>query len=93
MRALAESPILEGVRDLDLSSNPLGSEGLHALARSPHAGTLQQLGLRNCRIDDEAAALVSSSFTALSTVRVSEDSVSPEALGALRERFGSGLHR
>lgn len=42
---LARSPLLSGVRLLDLSRNPLGPAGVDVLTSSPHLGRLQRLVL------------------------------------------------
>jgi uncharacterized protein (TIGR02996 family) len=54
MTALAGWTGLASIRSLTLSGNELGRLGLQALLRSPHAGALKELSLRDCRLDGQA---------------------------------------
>jgi hypothetical protein len=54
VRALAV-PALGGLTWLDLSDNPLGSDGIRALAQAPWLGSLTGLDLSHNRIGPEAA--------------------------------------
>jgi uncharacterized protein (TIGR02996 family) len=53
VRALADTPLLQGLESLDLEGNFLGDTGLAALAASPHLTHLRVLSLRENRIGDE----------------------------------------
>jgi uncharacterized protein (TIGR02996 family) len=53
LAALAASPVLAGLEELDLSHNPVGDAGLAALAASPHAVALRKLKLTKCDLHDE----------------------------------------
>jgi hypothetical protein len=56
MEGLAGWAGLATVRSLTLSSNEVGRAGLRALLRSPHAGALKELSLRNGRLDGQMMA-------------------------------------
>ncbi len=51
MRVLAASPVIAELTALDLGGNPLGEDGLVALARSPYLGNLATLGVGG--LDDQ----------------------------------------
>jgi uncharacterized protein (TIGR02996 family) len=51
MEALAAWKGLATVRSLTLSGNEIGRAGLRALLRSPHAGALKELSVRNGRLE------------------------------------------
>jgi uncharacterized protein (TIGR02996 family) len=56
---LAAHPILQTVQRLVLSDNPIRAEGLAALLGSPRLTALRALELRNCKLDDSCAELLS----------------------------------
>jgi uncharacterized protein (TIGR02996 family) len=58
LAALADAAHLRGVERLSLQLNPLGQRGAVHLAGAYFAGRLRELWLTNCRLDDEAVALV-----------------------------------
>jgi uncharacterized protein (TIGR02996 family) len=60
-RQLADMPLLEGLRELDLRSNRLGDEGAIALARSPRARNLRVLRLGANQLGPEGAEAIASS--------------------------------
>lgn len=84
---LAQSALLDSVHELDLSDNPIGSEGIQALAGSAHLGSLTVLYLSDCPIDEKAAqALVQSKLlTGLEDLHVSEESLAENAEPILRD--------
>jgi uncharacterized protein (TIGR02996 family) len=53
LAALAASPLVAGLEELDLSYNAVGEAGLAALAASPHAGVMGKLKLSKCDLHDE----------------------------------------
>ncbi|WP_439627281.1 TIGR02996 domain-containing protein [Gemmata sp.] len=58
---VAGSPLLAGVRELDLCGNELGHAGVARLVRSPHLGALAALDLGFNGLDDRAAAALARS--------------------------------
>jgi uncharacterized protein (TIGR02996 family) len=56
MRALMDWPGMATVRSLNLNGNDVSRDGLRALLRSPHAGGLKELSLRDGRLDGQAMA-------------------------------------
>jgi uncharacterized protein (TIGR02996 family) len=56
-RAVAESPHLKNLVELDLSWRRIGLEGLHSLGHSPHLKRLRRLGLRYCNLPHAAFKL------------------------------------
>src|SRR5262249_35725815 len=56
LEALAAWAGLASVRSLTLNGNDVGRPGLRALLRSPHAGALKALSLREGRLDGQAMA-------------------------------------
>jgi uncharacterized protein (TIGR02996 family) len=56
MGALMGWPGLATVRSLSLNGNDVSRDGLRALLRSPHAGALKELSLRDTRLDGQAMA-------------------------------------
>jgi uncharacterized protein (TIGR02996 family) len=70
MSALMGWPGLARVRALNLSGNDVSRDGLRALLRSPHAGALQELSLRDCRLDGQAMAEFTSALPGLRLERL-----------------------
>jgi uncharacterized protein (TIGR02996 family) len=58
-------PGLARVRTLTLTGNDVSRDGLRALLRSPHAGALKELTLRDGRLDGQAMAEFHSALPAL----------------------------
>ena len=58
---LAGWPVLERLRGLDLSHNPVGAEGVATLANSPHLSALERLSLHWCEIGEAGAAALAAS--------------------------------
>jgi uncharacterized protein (TIGR02996 family) len=56
MGALMNWPGLATVRSLNLNGNDLSRDGLRTLLRSPHAGALKELSLRDARLDGQSMA-------------------------------------
>lgn len=56
MGLLMSWPGLARVRSLNLTGNDVSRDGLRALFRSPHAGGLKELSLRDGRLDGQAMA-------------------------------------
>ncbi|MBM3979451.1 MAG: TIGR02996 domain-containing protein [Planctomycetes bacterium] len=92
---LAASPLLAGVRELDLCNADLGGAGLAALARSPHLARLEALDLGFNGLDDDGvtALAVSSGFADLAALALNDnDRISGDGLKALAESpFFAGL--
>jgi uncharacterized protein (TIGR02996 family) len=65
MESLAGWAGLATVRSLTLSGNEMGRTGLRTLLRSPHAGGLKELSLRDGRLDGQAMAEFASAQPAL----------------------------
>ncbi|HJZ54542.1 MAG TPA: TIGR02996 domain-containing protein [Gemmataceae bacterium] len=59
--AVANSPHLARLKELDLSWRRIGLEGLKAIARSPHLKSLRRLSLRRCAFPAPAAKVVAES--------------------------------
>jgi uncharacterized protein (TIGR02996 family) len=68
-QALAASPALRAVEELDLEANVLGDAGLAALAASPHLTRLRVLSLRENRISDDGVRALARS-PLLATLRL-----------------------
>jgi hypothetical protein len=63
MRALAGSPLLDRLTELELVENQIGDEGASALAASPRISQLRQLNMGGCGIGEKGArALVASPY-------------------------------
>ncbi len=84
-RALAASPHLRGLIDLDFTGNRLGEGGARALAASPHLGNLRKLALGATAIGDGGAqALAASPFLAnLAELRLGVNDIGDESVRAL----------
>jgi Ran GTPase-activating protein (RanGAP) involved in mRNA processing and transport len=85
MSALGESSSAS-LRSLDLSFNPVGSEGSRQLASWPGLAQLDQLGLWGCELSIEAvAALVSAGGTPrLRSLDLGSNGLGPGVVDALR---------
>lgn len=85
VRAIAHSPHLAGLTELDLNDNPFGPGGAAALASSPNLRSLESLELGNCAIGpDGTGALAHSGL--LQTVRrlnLASNGIGSEGLRAL----------
>src|SRR5262249_15776992 len=65
MGALMGWPGLATVRSLTLNGHDMSRDGLRALLRSPHAGALKELSLRDGRLDGKAMAEFDSAVAGL----------------------------
>jgi uncharacterized protein (TIGR02996 family) len=76
------------LRDLDLSSNPLGNDGMRVLAVCPHLDNLQVLRLVDCRIGDEGLRVLAESPHLNSVVKLdlSNNPIGDTCYRALNER-------
>lgn len=92
---LAASPLLAGVRELDLCSGELGNGGVAALARSPHLRHLDALDLGFNGIDDAGVEALarSSGLPALTALALNDnDRIGSDGVRALAESpFFAGL--
>ena len=53
--------LLDGIEALDVSSNPIGNEGIRGLANCEGLVGLTSLNIAECRFDEEACALIAES--------------------------------
>jgi Ran GTPase-activating protein (RanGAP) involved in mRNA processing and transport len=85
VRALAASPLLVRLTDLNLSHNAIGSEGAQALAASPHLARLTKVHLSRIGIGlDGARALATSLYLGrLTTLDLSDNYLCDEGARAL----------
>jgi hypothetical protein len=84
-RGLASCPRLEGLRELDLTSNELNDSSIEALASSPFLTGLRRLALGINLIDDEGARIIARSphWTALEELNLSANQIGDEGVTAL----------
>lgn len=87
LAALAASPLLASVFELNLSNNRLTREACEALAASPHLAGLRVLFLHNCGLTDDAldALLASPYLRTLGNLAVSGNELGPASFDALAE--------
>jgi uncharacterized protein (TIGR02996 family) len=92
---LAVSPLLAGVRELDLCNADLGTAGLSALVRSPFLKHLEALDLGFNGLDDSGASALASSGTLsnLTTLALNDnDHITSDGLRQIAESpFLAGL--
>jgi uncharacterized protein (TIGR02996 family) len=95
MPKLAASPLLAGVRELDLCGADLGNAGVNLLARSPHLTELDALDLGFNNLDDAGIEHLarSSNLPNLTTLALNDnDRITGDGLRALAESpFYAGL--
>jgi uncharacterized protein (TIGR02996 family) len=94
-RALAASRTLTALVELDLSQNGLGDAGAVALAKSRRMARLTHLDLRFNQIGDCGAKALAESphLVNLRFLNFTANyEASPDAVAALRARFGDALH-
>jgi hypothetical protein len=83
------------LRHLQLSSNPIGGQGLAALSASEGLGGLRELDLANCGIDDAGAEALARSplATQLARLDLSHNQLSDRGARALLDSpLGRGAH-
>ena len=62
LRAVAASPRLGQLRELDVQSSPFGDEGGRALCESAHLNRITRLGVYNCGIGEDVTAALRARF-------------------------------
>jgi len=92
---LIHSPLLAGVRELDLCDNDLGNGGVDLLARSPYLKNLEALDLGFNGMDNAGVAALAraSTFPALTALALNDNGqITSEGLKALADSpFFAGL--
>jgi uncharacterized protein (TIGR02996 family) len=83
--ALAASPLIEGLTDLDLSKGHVGPEGVEALAATTRPTRLETLDLTECPVGDRGVVALAASPVAamLRRLRLSLTDVGPVGAAAL----------
>src|SRR5262249_54910723 len=82
--ALAGSPVLERLGELNLDFLPVGDAGVAALAGSPHARSMRRLELLKCNLsDDSALALARSGWTTLRHLGMASNAITDVGGAAL----------
>jgi uncharacterized protein (TIGR02996 family) len=93
LEALAESPRLAALRELDLSRCFLNDRMIEVLAASPHLGRLQALGLRSNFIRQRGAEVLAqaASLSQLHLLDLSGNLLTAAARQTLVARFGAAV--
>lgn len=81
--ALASSALVASLRTLDLSQNPIGDEGVEALARGAPLGLLDALSLRGVGLTDRGLARLASARWAPSSLSLGDNAIGDEGARAL----------
>jgi uncharacterized protein (TIGR02996 family) len=86
-RALARSPHLANLRQLNLGVQEIGPEGARALADSPHLGRLTDLDLSGNDIGDAGVRALASSpgLASLTNLDLSDNEITDEGVRALAD--------
>jgi Ran GTPase-activating protein (RanGAP) involved in mRNA processing and transport len=84
---LCESGALRGVKELNLSNNPIGRLGCEALAHCPELASLEILFLHNCGLDDGDVEVLlnSSTLGALQNLALSQNALTDKSVVLLAE--------
>jgi uncharacterized protein (TIGR02996 family) len=87
---LADAPVLDSVRELDLRGNDIGPSGASALAASKHLGRLERLDLcwNKIGVKGIKSLCESEAFPSLRWIEISDKKIAPKSRALLKKRFG-----
>jgi hypothetical protein len=93
LEPLAAHPDLSRLRELTLTSNPIGNDGAALLAAMPQLSGLESLDLRSVGITGTGARAIAESahLNQLKELRLSRNSIRGPTWDLLEERFAGAL--
>lgn len=93
IKALAKSPHIRGLTELDLSFTECGPDGAYWLSKAPFLAQLRRLGLHGAQIGREGLdhLLARDAFSSLRTLGLSANDLDGDALNSLAKCSSLGL--